>query len=611
MSKYNPVTPEVLEELKKIVGEKNVKTDEETLEHYKTDEETDPKLMHRPEVVVWAESTEQVAAVMKLANKYVIPVTPRSAGTSVSDGAIPTLGGIVLSLEKMDKILEINADAMYAVVEAGARTIDIQQAAHDKGMLYAGDPCSAESCLIGGNIATNAGGNKAVRYGTTRDQIYAVEVVTPTGDITNLGARLKKKTTGYCLEQLIMGSEGTLGIITKATLKLLPLAPYKVDVAAVYDDLDKAVTLVPSLLKAGLEPTSVEFMDHNFLKSSCDYSEIKLPHYENENACYLIVSMETFSEDDADNKMEKLAEICENSGAIDVLEADDRVWTVRKNCLESTRSLSKVAQSDDLVVPVDKLAQCIEHLMEEAKKFDFTMFCLAHAGDGNLHFLHMKGDMSDEEWVKQEAAFHAIAYPYVYSLGGRISGEHGIGAKKVDALETYTDPVELKMMDGPHAGRVVQHLLQSGDRSVAPPCHGGRGPGQSERGVLQARETPPGRLRQGNPECRLRPCAGPAAPPPECDERCAGHGGRTRYRFRHHGLPRPGLPGRHLPRQQRLQRRPQRRCADAHREGGLRLQGFPAPRPFADGFLPRLPERAPDFAQPAGAGGRGHFRPCH
>ena len=446
MSKYNPVTPEVLEELKKIVGEKNVKTDEETLEHYKTDEETDPKLMHRPEVVVWAESTEQVAAVMKLANKYVIPVTPRSAGTSVSDGAIPTLGGIVLSLEKMDKILEINADAMYAVVEAGARTIDIQQAAHDKGMLYAGDPCSAESCLIGGNIATNAGGNKAVRYGTTRDQIYAVEVVTPTGDITNLGARLKKKTTGYCLEQLIMGSEGTLGIITKATLKLLPLAPYKVDVAAVYDDLDKAVTLVPSLLKAGLEPTSVEFMDHNFLKSSCDYSEIKLPHYENENACYLIVSMETFSEDDADSKMEKLAEICENSGAIDVLEADDRVWTVRKNCLESTRSLSKVAQSDDLVVPVDKLAQCIGHLMEEAGKFDFTMYCLAHAGDGNLHFLHMKGDMSDEEWIRQEEAFHAIAYPYVYSLGGRISGEHGIGAKKVDALETYTDPVELKMM---------------------------------------------------------------------------------------------------------------------------------------------------------------------
>lgn len=445
MSNYNPVVPALLDELKAVLGAENVKTDPETLDRFKTDEETDPRLMHLPEVVVWARSTEDVAAVMKLANNYLVPVTPRSAGTSVSDGAIPTLGGIVLNMEKMNRILEINEEALYAVVEAGARTIDVQQAARAKGLLYAGDPCSAESCLIGGNIATNAGGNKAVRYGTTRDQIYSIEVVTPTGEITELGARLKKKTTGYCLEQLVMGSEGTLGIICKATLKLLPLAPYKVDVAAVYDDLDKAVTLVPKLLRAGLEPTSVEFMDHNFLKSSCAYSEIKLPHAE-EDVCYLIVSVETFSEEEAGRKMEKLAEICEESGAIDVLEADERVWTVRKNCLESTRALSRVAQSDDLVVPVDKLAICIGHLMKEAQQFDFTMYCLAHAGDGNLHFLHMKGDMSDEAWEEQQEAFHAIAYPYVYSLGGRISGEHGIGAKKVHALEKYTDPVELAMM---------------------------------------------------------------------------------------------------------------------------------------------------------------------
>ena len=429
MAKYNPVTPELLEELKKVVGVANVKTDAETLDRFKTDEETDPRLMHLPEVVVWVNSTEEVAAVMKLANQFVVPVTPRSAGTSVSDGAIPVLGGIVLNMEKMNKIIEINEDAMYAVAEAGARTIDIQMAAKAKGLLYAGDPCSAESCLIGGNIATNAGGNKAVRYGTTRHQVYSVEVVTPTGEITTLGSRLKKCSTGYCLEQLIMGSEGTLGIICKATLKLLPLPPYKVDVAAVYDDLDKAVTLVPNLVKAGLEPTSVEFMDSNFLKSSCEYSEIKLPHCD-EGVCYLIVSMETFNEDEVDAKMEKLAEICEESGAIDVLEADERVWTVRRNCLESTRSLSKIAQSDD----------------EEAKKYDFTMFCLAHAGDGNLHFQHMKGDMSDEAWEKQQHAFHEVAYSYVYSLGGRISGEHGIGAKKVYAMEKYTDPVEMAMM---------------------------------------------------------------------------------------------------------------------------------------------------------------------
>ena len=406
MAKYNPVTPELLEELKKVVGGANVKTDAETLDRFKTDEETDPRLMHLPEVVVWVNSTEEVAAVMKLANQFVVPVTPRSAGTSVSDGAIPVLGGIVLNMEKMNKIIEINEDAMYAVAEAGARTIDIQMAAKAKGLLYAGDPCSAESCLIGGNIATNAGGNKAVRYGTTRHQVYSVEVVTPTGEITTLGSRLKKCSTGYCLEQLIMGSEG---------------------------------------VKAGLEPTSVEFMDSNFLKSSCEYSEIKLPHCD-EGVCYLIVSMETFNEDEVDAKMEKLAEICEESGAIDVLEADERVWTVRRNCLESTRSLSKIAQSDDLVVPVDQIANCIKRLTEEAKKYDFTMFCLAHAGDGNLHFQHMKGDMSDEAWEQQQHAFHETAYSYVYSLGGRISGEHGIGAKKVYAMEKYTDPVELAMM---------------------------------------------------------------------------------------------------------------------------------------------------------------------
>lgn len=444
MSNYNRVTEEVIEALKKAVGAENVKYDAEILDKYKTDEETDPHYHHLPEAVVWAGSTEEVAAVMKIANEFSVPVTPRSAGTSVSCGAIPVCGGIVLLLERMDKIIELNEDAMYMTVEAGARTSEIQQLANDKNLLYAGDPCSADSCLIGGNIATNAGGNKAVRYGTTRDQVYAVECVTPTGDIVNLGARLKKKSTGYCLEQLIMGSEGTLGIITKATLKLLPLAPYKIDILAIFTDLDKAVTLVPNLIKAGLNPTSVEFMDNKFVRSASDYSELKLPHYEDGN--YIIVTVETFNEDELESKMEQLDEICEASGAVDVLEADERVWKIRRNCLESTRVLSLISSSDDLVVPVDQIANCIEHLTEVSKDFDFDLFTLAHAGDGNLHFQILKGDMTEEAWEEQVAAFHAIAYPYVYSLGGRLSGEHGIGAKKLPAMEKYTNAVELKMM---------------------------------------------------------------------------------------------------------------------------------------------------------------------
>ena len=444
MSTYNPVTEEVLEALRAALGAENVKVDEETLDRYKTDEETDPRYHHLPEVVVLPGSTEEVAEVMKIANKYLVPVTPRSAGTSVSCGAVPVHGGIVLLLERMDKIIEMNTEAMYMVVEAGARTIEIQKMANDAGFLYAGDPCSADSCLIGGNIATNAGGNKAVRYGTTRHQVYSIEVVTPTGEITELGNRLKKCSTGYCLDQLIMGSEGTLGIITKATLKLLPMCPYKLDILAVFTDVQKAVDLVPNLIKAGLNPTSIEFMDNGFVRAASDFTEIRLPHYE--DGSYVIVTVETFNEDELDMKMEQLDEICTQCGATDVLEADERVWRVRRNCLEGTRVLSKVSTSDDLVVPVDKIADCIEHLQEVAKDYNFKLMCLAHAGDGNLHFQILKCDMSDEQWEDELQRFHAIAYEYVYSLGGRISGEHGIGAKKLAAMETYTDPVELEIM---------------------------------------------------------------------------------------------------------------------------------------------------------------------
>lgn len=441
---YNPVTEEVLAALRAALGEEFVKNDPETLERYKTDEEPDPHYHHLPEVVVLPGNTEEVAAVMKLANKFLVPVTPRSAGTSVSCGAIPVCGGIVLLLERMDKILEMNEDAMYMVVEAGARTSEIQAKANEAGLLYAGDPCSAESCLIGGNIATNAGGNKAVRYGTTRHQVYSIEVVTPQGEIVELGGRLKKCSTGYCLDQLIMGSEGTLGIITKATLKLLPLCPYRIDILAIFTDINKAVDLVPRLIKAGLNPTSVEFMDNGFVRAASDYAELRLPHYK--DGSYVIVTVETFNEDELDLKMEQLDEICTECGATDVVEADERVWKVRRSCLEGAKALSRVSTSDDFVVPVDKIAVCLEHLMEVSKDYDFKCMCLAHAGDGNLHFSILKMNMSDEEWERQLHAFHEICYAYVYSLGGRLSGEHGIGAKKLEALATCCNPVEMSIM---------------------------------------------------------------------------------------------------------------------------------------------------------------------
>ena len=460
MKTYAPVTEEVIEALKGVVGADYVMTDAETLEHYRTDEETDPRKFHKPEVVVKPASAQEIAKIMKLANKFDVPVTVRSAGTSLADGAIPVCGGIVLLMERLNKIIELNTEGMYLVTEAGVPTIEVQRVANEAGYLYAGDPCSADSCLIGGNIATNAGGNKAVRYGTTRNQVYSVEVVTPTGDIVTLGSTLKKNSTGYCLEQLVMGSEGTLGIITKATLKLLPLCPYKLDILAIFTELDKAIGVVPNLIKAGLNPTSVEFMDNGFVRSASDYCELKLPHYE--DGYYVIITVETFNEEELESKMEQLDEICTESGATDVLEADERVWKIRRNCLESTRVLSLISTSDDLVVPVDKIAECIEHLNEVSKKYSFKLLCLAHAGDGNLHFQILKCDLSEEEWEKQLSEFHAEAYAYVYSLGGRLSGEHGIGAKKLPAMEKYTDPVEMKMMRAIKAALDPKGILNPG-----------------------------------------------------------------------------------------------------------------------------------------------------
>ena len=447
MKTYNPFCEEMLAELQAALGAENVWTAADKLDQYKTDEETDPKKFHVPEAVVLPASAEEVAAVVKLCNKYNVPVTVRGGGTSLADGAIPVCGGIVLLTERMNKIIEMNTEAMYMIVEAGVRTIDIQKMANEAGFLYAGDPCSAESCQIGGNLATNAGGNKAVRYGVTRNQVYCLEMVTPTGEIVEVGARLKKCSTGYCMEQLVMGSEGTLGIITKATLKLLPMAPYRFDMLAVFDEPQNAIDVVPKLIKAGVNPTSIEYMDNSYVRSTADYLDFKAaPHYE--DGIYVIITVETYNEDELDLKMEQLNDLCEEAGAVDVLEADDRIWSMRRNCQESVRLISLVSLTDDIVVPVDKIADTIKKIMEIDAKYPFPVPAKinAHVGDGNLHVVLCKGELSDEDWEKHVYDFHKEVYAYVYELGGRMAGEHGIGAKKLGYMEEFTPAAELDLM---------------------------------------------------------------------------------------------------------------------------------------------------------------------
>lgn len=460
MHKFNPVTSELIEELKQVCGPTHVLTDPEKLELYKTDEEGNPKYHRLPEVVVLPACTEEVAAIVKLANKYLVPVTPRSAGTSLSGGAIPVYHGIVLLMERMNKVVELNAESLYITVEAGVRTEDIQNLAQENNLLYAGDPCSADSCLIGGNIATNAGGNKAVRYGTTRHQVYAVEIVTPTGEITNVGARLNKNSTGFALEQLLMGAEGTLGIITKATLKLVPLAPQRMDLLAIFTDLEQSIRLVGKILKAGINPTSIEFLENAAVQSTSRYTGIVLPYLHNGH--YVIVTLESFSEEDLENNICVLDEICTQAGAVEVLEADERVWKLRKNFTEAARVDSLISMTEDAVVPVDQIASTILKLEEIRAKYGVQVRTAAHIGDGNIHFKLLKCDLSDEDWNKALEAMHKEVFEYIYSVGGRISGEHGIGSKKTGLMKEFTDPVEFAIMQSIKKAMDPNNILNPG-----------------------------------------------------------------------------------------------------------------------------------------------------
>lgn len=447
---YNKLSDEIIAKLQALVGVQNVVTDAGQMEIYAHDEVTDPAYHHMPEAVVFAENAQQVAAVVKLANEYIFPVVPRGAGTGLACGAVPIYGGVVLSLEKMNKIIEVNADAMYAVVEPGVRTSDLQAAAEAKGAFYAGDPCSGDSCFIGGNVATNAGGNRAVKYGTTRHQVYAVEVVSPTGKIVQLGARLQKQTTGYCLEQLIIGSEGTLGIITQITVKLLPLPKYSMDLLAVFESPEDAIGTVNKLIMAG-----IKYIDNITIKSVERYLGTTLQGSDKGN--YLIVEVEGTSEDDLDEKACTMDEICSENGAGDVLVAEhDKIWQARKAFAEAVRAESLIVCKEDVVCPVDHEPALLAEILRLADKYQLVTRIASHAGDGNIHLNILKQEQENyADWDARVKANQQELYRFIYAHGGRLSGEHGIGYKRKQLMEEFTNPDELEMM------RAIKKALDS------------------------------------------------------------------------------------------------------------------------------------------------------
>jgi glycolate oxidase len=450
MTAYKKVTPQIVDALRDIVGKGAVFVEEEKIEAYSHDETDAHEYGHMPDVVVLPTNTEQVAKIVKLANKELIPITPRGAGSGLSGGAIPEYGGIVVSLEKMNKLLELDKKNLVAVVETGMVTNELAQTVQAEGLFFAGYPMSLQTCMLGGNIAENAGGGKAVKYGVTGRYIIGMELVTPLGEIVQLGGKLVKDVSGYDLKSLIIGAEGTLGIVTKAIVKLIGYPKRVSDLLVLFETPQAAIDVVPVILGAGLSPTSIEFMDKASCYTSCKYLNESLP-YENAGAM-LLIEIDGNNPTQIELDLIEIGKLCEQHGATEVYVAEDknnieRVWNVRRNIAEAWKVFSPIQSLEDIVVPTSNIPAIIPELERMEKKYKLSIPCYGHAGDGNLHATLVKNpEMSMEDWKKNEIACLEDLYEVTKNLGGKISGEHGIGIKRRGYLKNVIDPVELELM---------------------------------------------------------------------------------------------------------------------------------------------------------------------
>lgn len=464
---YGKVSPEVSEELAVLVGRQNIISQLERMEKYAHDETSVELYSHMPEIVITPESTEQVAGIMKIASRESIPVTPRGAGSGLSGGAIPLFGGIVLSLEKMNKVLEIDEKNLTVTTEAGIVTNELNDQLVSHGLFFAGYPMSLETCFLGGNIAENAGGGKAVKYGVTGRYVLGLEVVTPEGEIMHLGGKLTKDVSGYDLKQLYVGSEGTLGIITKATIRLLGLPAAKADLLVTFAAAEEAIAVVPSFMTKGIVPTSIEFMDRTSIEMSCSYLNESLP-YEGVGAM-LLIELDGTDEKQVEQDMIFLGDLCAEKGAMEVYIAEDkntqeRIWSVRRNIAEALKVYSPVQSLEDVVVPIGSIPDVLPELTRLSEAYGVTIPCYGHAGDGNLHATLVKDPQSSmEHWYEIEPMILRELYAFIVGkLGGKISGEHGIGLKRREFLKELTPPQEYAVFNAVKKALDPQMIMNPG-----------------------------------------------------------------------------------------------------------------------------------------------------
>lgn len=452
---YHPITPQVLEALKAIVGEANTYVDEDTLTEHASDKTEDHVFM--PQVVVTPGTPEEVASVLRLCNEHVIAVTPRGGGTGLSGGALPIKGGVVVAMKRFNKILEIDELNLQATVEPGVITEVFQDAVKAKGLFYPPDPSSKGSCFLGGNLGENAGGPKAVKYGVTRDYVLNIQVALPTGELIWTAANVLKNSTGYNLTQLMCGSEGTLGIITRIVFKLRPHPTRDVTLLVPFTTAEEACRAISGIYMAGITPSKMEFVERDAIIHTMKYVDevlsqpvnIDLP--DNINA-HLIIELDGNDEDVLMRDAEKIVEVLENYETGEIYFAQstvekDGLWRLRKNVSPAVNAHT-LTKAEDVVVPRGNLPALITAIKDIGRQYGFNSVCFGHVGDGNLHVNVLKENIDDAYWNKEVNEGIAEIFKAVVKLGGTLSGEHGIGIAKRPYMHLAMAEKNLDLMRG-------------------------------------------------------------------------------------------------------------------------------------------------------------------
>jgi glycolate oxidase len=444
---FSLINTEDLKEFERILGER-IFTDSENLEKYSHDETEDISI--KPSVVLKPNSAEEVSQILKYCNKRIIPVTPMGARTGLSGGAIPDHGGVALSMELFNNILNIDTDNLQVTTEPGVITQVLQEAVKEHGLFYPPDPASKGSCFIGGNVSENSGGPKAVKYGVTNEYILNLEVVLPNGEIIWTGANVLKNATGYNLTQLITGSEGTLAVVTKIVLKLLPHPTNDLLMLVPFYSAEEACRSVAAIFKAGITPSGLEFMERDALVWTCDFlGEVPI-EIKDDHAAHLLIEVDGFDSNLLMEDCGKIMKVLNDFETDEILFAEsqaqkDKLWKLRRSVGEAVKSNS-IYKEEDTVVPRYALPALLHHVKRIGKEHGFTSVCYGHAGDGNLHINIIKGDLSDEFWNNELHLAIRELFEEVVKLGGTISGEHGIGLVQKQYMDIPFSQTSLEIM---------------------------------------------------------------------------------------------------------------------------------------------------------------------